>query len=363
MYCHVVRSIGSIVEVSIRISGKRMAQVVQSSDLGGSSTEGSAAVWILLVNQGEKPYYWNRLTDKTSWGPMSTTWAGRKDDYGIYYFWKIGSLESFWFWQLPPLATIPSSGISRTTRSGGQSSSVVLDFSNNLWCRIGTPVSIVCLRSNVRFHNQVGVVVSTSADRSIVRLSDALCSDVVLSLKADNIRPLFRGSLVEYSGVGLPVRTGSVVEYIADTSSELLRYLVVFSDNSKQVVDAKLLKPRSRLYDLGEKLSCHIAQPRRLQWRGEHCCTFVDDNGDHRKYMLHLPYRVGSRDAESFSQWPLLVYMHGSGDRSFFGFTKDSLASVGMQFASRNFVVVSPQCEWKWRDVPGDWVIELIEAF
>merc|ERR1719373_75735 len=32
-----------------------------------------------------------------------------------------------------------------------------------------------------------------------------------------------------------------------------------------------------------------------------------------------------------------------------------------MQRAARDFVVLSPRCEWTWRDIPSDWVVELVK--
>merc|ERR1711972_374723 len=33
-----------------------------------------------------------------------------------------------------------------------------------------------------------------------------------------------------------------------------------------------------------------------------------------------------------------------------------------MQYAAREFVVVSPHCKWTWRDTPHEWVAELVQA-
>ena len=66
--------------------------------------------------------------------------------------------------------------------------------------------------------------------------------------------------------------------------------------------------------------------------------------------------------AQMVDKWPLLVYMHGTGGGTFFTHSKKSLKTPGMQFAAKTFVVVTPRCEWTWRDKPGQWVLELVQA-
>ena len=54
--------------------------------------------------------------------------------------------------------------------------------------------------------------------------------------------------------------------------------------------------------------------------------------------------------------------MHGSGGSTFFNHTKKSIRSAGMQYAARNFVVITPKCEWNWKESPGEWVLDLVQA-
>ena len=107
-------------------------------------------------------------------------------------------------------------------------------------------------------------------------------------------------------------------------------------------------------------------KPTHLQWRDEHSCLFIDSLGQHRNFALHLPLGFDiaqtPSDAQEAARWPLLVYMHGAGGGTFFTHSKKSLKSIGMQYAAKTFVVMTPRCEWTWRDSPSEWVVELIHA-
>jgi predicted peptidase len=92
-----------------------------------------------------------------------------------------------------------------------------------------------------------------------------------------------------------------------------------------------------------------------------------DSQGYHRNFMLHLPLGFDSAqpplDGQEATRWPVLIYLHGAGGGTFFTHSKKSLKSVGMQFAARTFVVMTPRCEWSWQETPSEWVVELIQAF
>ena len=54
--------------------------------------------------------------------------------------------------------------------------------------------------------------------------------------------------------------------------------------------------------------------------------------------------------------------MHGAGGGTLFTHSKKSLRTPGMHFAAENFVVLTPRCDWTWKESPKEWPIELIEA-
>ena len=108
-----------------------------------------------------------------------------------------------------------------------------------------------------------------------------------------------------------------------------------------------------------------------LRWgEVEQKLIFIDSEGQHREFRLELPLnfplgndaeRVGT-EATAWREWPLLLYFHGAGGESFYGNTKKSLHSAGLQYAAANFVVVSPMCSWDYRQIPGSWVNELVQT-
>merc|ERR1712137_312080 len=37
--------------------------------------------------------------------------------------------------------------------------------------------------------------------------------------------------------------------------------------------------------------------------------------------------------------------------------------SVGLQYAAEHFIIVSPHCDWSWKEEPKPWIMELLNAF
>lgn len=95
---------------------------------------------------------------------------------------------------------------------------------------------------------------------------------------------------------------------------------------------------------------------------GEQSCVFIRKSGQQHKYFVRLP--VGFRSEEG-RKWPVIFYMHGNGGRS--GFYdqggKKGKSTVGFHFVTREFIVVSPLCEWNWKAEPMPWVLDLVEEF
>ena len=96
---------------------------------------------------------------------------------------------------------------------------------------------------------------------------------------------------------------------------------------------------------------------------------FRDSEGKRRNFRIQLPlhFPMGQEtgqasDAEEYPAWPLILYFHGAGSASLYSNSKKSLRSPGLQYAATHFVVVSPMCDWKWREQPGPWVNELAHA-
>ena len=316
--------------------------------------------WVRVESSKKEsvPYFWNfKLGVATATLPRgkSARWSGFcSDNDNAWYYVDVAS--GMTTWELPSRTLVPPSW------AQSQALKSPHDDLQPVWLELGAPVGIVGLLMQCRCNGQVGVIIEAMSGRFIVRVADegALCA-----LKPENLRPLPTGTLVEL--VGLPVATlngmvGTVKTSLQSMRSGPWRYLVRLPDGSEESLKGTNLKPRSRLWDLHTSLSpagrgCH------LRWRDEQSKIFIDSKGEHRSYVLHLPSGFDTTEFELVARWPLLVYMHGAGGGTFFTHSKKSLRTVGMQRAARSFVVITPRCEWTWRDKPSDWILELIQAF
>ena len=141
------------------------------------------------------------------------------------------------------------------------------------------------------------------------------------------------------------------------------------AENVYKHVRPQRLKPRCRLSELGRGLLATTSSLNStLSWGCEIPVQFGRNiffirfpSGFHSKRVAQTSGRpcagVGS------SGWPLLVYLHGSDGRALFNYSKKSLLTQGLQFAADSFVVISPECDWKWKESPKPWIYDLIAAF
>ena len=60
------------------------------------------------------------------------------------------------------------------------------------------------------------------------------------------------------------------------TPGKVLRYLVRLADGSEKSLKGVNLKPRCRLWNIGEALASANQKPTELKWRDEHDCIFID---------------------------------------------------------------------------------------
>ena len=317
--------------------------------------------WIKVESASESSYFWNfklGVAGSLPQGKLSEWTALRSQDGSWYYVHVHSGATS---WEIPCrklCAAIPPSD-------------EIASLLNERWFEVHAPVCITGLTRQPRFNTQVGVVIDISNARCFVQLPEE-SSSVVLALLPGNIKPLPVGSLVELYGLSNHAfngMVGTIQASLVGVQAEVMRYIVRLADGSEKSLKGTNLKPRSRLWDVGAAISRELRSRRQvaLQWRDEHPCIFVDSKGSHRRFSLHLPigFNPGgvSPDGQIVSACPLLIYMHGTGGGTFFTHSKKSLGTVGMRYAAKNFVVVSPRCEWTWRESPREWVIELIEAF
>ena len=242
------------------------------------------------------------------------------------------------------------------------------DFPTSPWLQIGAPVCVHNLRKQARFNDQVGTIVDAMPGRCLVQMPNehadsSACSSLVLAVAPENITCLPDGCLVELydlSTMELNGKTGTV--QALDGSATNFRYHVKLPDGSVKSVRQSNLKPRCRLWNLGGCLSSSQV----LKWRDEHQCLFIDLDGQHRGYALHLPLGFDPKQwagPSPMKKYPFLMFLHGSGGGSFFTHSKKSMQMLGMQTAAKNFIVVSPRCEWTWKSEPSKWIDDLAKHF
>lgn len=140
-------------------------------------------------------------------------------------------------------------------------------------------------------------------------------------------------------------------------------------DETVKKVKITKLKARCRLWNVDVASSTEY-----LGWRKEQECIFVAEDGFQHTYFLHLPvgFSKAWKEKESETQhsaspsppkpWPLLLFLHGTGGSSFLTHRKKRLHSVGLEHAASNFIIVSPKCEWTWKQTPSVWVQQLVRA-
>jgi len=232
------------------------------------------------------------------------------------------------------------------------------------WIEVGAPVCISGLTKKAHFNWQIGRVVETLAGWYLLRLPE---SSYVFAVRPDNVEQLLVGSLVELQRLSSAELNGCMGS-VHGHNFEALRYHTMLDDGREKAVKGLNLKPRTRLLDIGARITSSSSSSC-LQWRGEQICTFIDRTSRRRTYALHLPigFNPTPRPTESIPprevrKWPLIVYLHGTGGGTFFTYSKKSLNSSGMRCAGHQFVVVSPRCEWTWRDTPNGWIAELVQA-
>ena len=316
--------------------------------------------WV-QVESSEPTYYWNvqlGITTVTLPSGHQCKWTAHHKEGVGWYFCEMATSDTRW--HLP----------FRTSRSESSSSEALTKaFSTWKWLAIGAPVSITDLQQQPRFNDQVGVIVGAITERVLVQLPSE-SAGVILALKLENLRSLQKGTLVELCDLSTAVlhgKVGTVLDSCASAGSAMLCYKVRLIDGSEKAFKATNIKPKSRLWNLRAAMD-HGKKISHLQWRAEQSCVFVDSSGQHRNYQLALPIGFDpivfdNDNPQKNRRYPLIVYMHGAGGETLFTYSKKSLRTPGMNFAAEHFVVVTPKCDWTWRESPKEWVIELIEAF
>jgi len=228
------------------------------------------------------------------------------------------------------------------------------DLVQSTWLAHGAAVELKGLRQFERFNGVIGQLVDFDDTWCYVQLP-AVLGGIVLAVHRKYAQPLRAGAVVAVAGLPEAHLNGQTVtvQFLDEPGLDhhSACYVVRFQDGHTCGVHPTQLRAQSRL--------CNVRfDPEIPQWR-EQKSYFVDRNGKYRMLCIHLPSQLCKCAAPP---WPMLVYMPGTGGGTFFERTWCNLRSRGMRFAARNFVVVTPVCEWSWFDSPDDWCIELVRV-
>ncbi len=345
----------------------RPTQRASSNEATADGTAAGSAQWVALPGSDGRDYFWDfeagHAVNNLPAG-AKVRWRAYQNAAHAWYYVDVGGGPTLW--SVPGL---PESQGSANADSGADGSQMKL-----WWCELGAAVILKGLRE-ARYNDHVAQVIDIWDDEIVVKLPD--CQTTVLSVLPQNIHPLSKNAIVEFSGLSGAAAslngTVGTVESVDVRNEESKRYMVKLRDGSLKSVKGIKLKVRSRLWNLNLEDSQTL-----LQWRKEQQCLLIDSTGNHRRFSVHLPLGFPRRmqsekvDAESperrspsvgsgpIFKWPVLVYLHGTGGTSFLTHSKKAIRSDGVLFAARNFVIVSPHCDWNWKEQPKQWVIELV---
>ena len=219
---------------------------------------------------------------------------------------------------------------------------------------IGRVLQIKGLRRRRRFNGLLGSLVAVfDGDMFILRLAWPLLCEVALSSRnldsvGDENQVIVDGlaDRQEFNG-----RRGMVVGRRSESGT--LRYMIDLMDEMKILaVRPEHLLPWSGIdeLDLAPGMSgC------------EQYCRFTDSARMQHVVRVSLPTESVFRPGKQTQRWPLLVYLPDSCGYSFRGKFGTSSPSSGSTHASMDYVIVSPCCEWSWKELPWDWVVQLVE--
>mmetsp|Transcript_111001 Transcript_111001/g.358317 ORF Transcript_111001/g.358317 Transcript_111001/m.358317 type:complete len:583 (-) Transcript_111001:104-1852(-) len=319
----------------------------------GRGGEGSAAAWVeVLSGVPGQSYYWNFCRGISVLSPPARVcWRAYRAPSGDYYYQDTETGNTSW--SIPGLPKGDREGCEENCREAG------LD---ERWVELGAAVRVHSLTESTRYNDQVGEVVDYQDGRVIVRTPDCL-GGMLLAVRPRNVAPLLKSTIVELRDLEKAANLNGQIATVEELGLQERRFHVKLRDGAVKSVLPTRAIPRSRLWDLNMGVgSCW------LQWRKEQSCLFIDSTGQHRKFSLHLPLSFAAAQKEAKGSrdrapcWPMLVYLHGAGGSSFFTHSRKTLRSNGLQHAAGKFVVVSPQCDWTWKDTPKPWVTELVLA-
>ena len=227
---------------------------------------------------------------------------------------------------------------------------------------IGSAVKLKGLKMHSEFNGQAGNLVglkfSQDVGRFMVDLPEELGGDI-LCVRAECLAQLSIGQLVRIRDLTTEVQLNGATGRITSFNFEKKRYLVQVEVGTmcrEVLVKPTKLVPQLHIFNLN--LGMH---PSHLEWGSEQKCWFKDRQGQRHNFHIQLPIAFNEFLQGRKRPFPVVLFLHGSGGGSLFSQSKKSLKSNGLQFVAQHFVVISPCCNWKWKNYAEPWVLELIE--
>mmetsp|Transcript_101045 Transcript_101045/g.324544 ORF Transcript_101045/g.324544 Transcript_101045/m.324544 type:complete len:644 (-) Transcript_101045:127-2058(-) len=335
---------------------------------GGSSSSSTyspqdphAPLWVEVdahSSESRQAYFWDVRSDtvvRQAPQGAQVLWRCCRTKGGPIYFVDKRTGDTTWDLKVvPPLATTHTDELREVP-------TIPVQVGGGRWIEEGAALRICGLPAEEdRYNDKVCQVVGFEDGKVVVELPRQIGGSR-LRLRPEHLAPLSIGAIVELRGLATEALNGQVGTIDMVGPPSLCKYHVKLQDGTTKIVKATKLIAKSRLWDLDTTL-CPGAC---LRWRGEQRCLFVDSTGHTRKYAMHLPLNFSEKQKQlsgsgKMRTWPMLLYLHGTGGSSFFGHSKKATKSIGMNHVAEHFFVVSPECDWIWKDRPGAWVTELV---
>mmetsp|Transcript_28894 Transcript_28894/g.76348 ORF Transcript_28894/g.76348 Transcript_28894/m.76348 type:complete len:582 (+) Transcript_28894:109-1854(+) len=322
---------------------------------GGAEDWGGCEEWVevRLLDLACEPYFWDfrqGASVRTLPPGVRAQWrAFESPDGGPFYYVSVETGETFW--------RIP--GMPLDDREEGMRSELHIWR----WLAVGAAIMVKGLTSDERYNGQMGQVEGFQDGRVVVKLPDCLAAPR-LAARPANLEALRPTTIVQVKGLRSRPEFNNEIATVVDVDPHASRYTVKLSHMDKELsMRPEHVLAKGGLWESSFRLDHNCSY---LQWRKEQTCLFIDSSRQHHKFSLSLPLSFATYQQEATSEnevsaWPMIVYLHGTGGSGFFCHSRKSLKSVGLQYAASKFVVVSPHCEWNWRETPLPWVTEMVK--
>mmetsp|Transcript_100294 Transcript_100294/g.259077 ORF Transcript_100294/g.259077 Transcript_100294/m.259077 type:complete len:597 (+) Transcript_100294:19-1809(+) len=329
----------------------------------GEDNGGASWVEVYLKDKDQwagRPYYWNfrrGLSTKALPPGTRAQWRSFEPDgpaaEARWHYMDVDTGRAVW--------VVPGMPLDDREAAAAQRSELPIWR----WLKVGSAVAVCGLQTDERFNGQKGQVVGFQQGRVVVKLPNCLGAPQ-LALLPDNLEPLCPAAIVQVTGLRGRPECNEQIATVEQWDPQNCRYMIQMCHGGREMIKVRgeNVKAKSQIWETDFRLDQSFSY---LQWRKEQTLLFIDSERQHRMFSLSLPLNFATYQQQAASEgrqvaWPVIVYMHGTGGNNFFSHSRKSLKSVGLQYAAAKFVVVSPHCDWNWREVPRSWVTELVQT-